>query len=279
LHTLAAACAENSAACDASRIGPDERVTFSAGESIDVHYDWLSRALDSAKAFSAADRAALMRSAEAHLDADIADLQPAPTPTNFDQARRDADAILAQREFRTSDDASLRQKLLAEIFSWLDRMLSRVSAFGARSPWLGPLIEWLLVAIACALLLAWAFRNVRRQRLRLRIETARQIEQTDERVLNWMREAEVCAARGEFRDAIHCLYWASIATLEGRRLWQPDRARTPREYLRLLDPASAVSPILRRQTLSFETIWYGLRPAQQPDYEHALDLHRSLRSA
>ncbi|MGD0369705.1 MAG: DUF4129 domain-containing protein, partial [Acidobacteriaceae bacterium] len=70
----------------------------------------------------------------------------------------------------------------------------------------------------------------------------------------------------------------SIATLEGRRLWQPDRARTPREYLRLLDPASPVSPLLRRQTFSFETIWYGLRPAARPDYDHALDLHRRLRS-
>jgi hypothetical protein len=94
-----------------------------------------------------------------------------------------------------------------------------------------------------------------------------------------MREAEEHAAGGRFRDAVHCLYWASIVTLEGRRLWQPDRARTPREYLRLLDPASATAPLLRRQTFSFETIWYGLRPAARPDYDSALELHRQLRAA
>jgi hypothetical protein len=98
-------------------------------------------------------------------------------------------------------------------------------------------------------------------------------------VLNWMREAEDHAAAGRFRDAVHCLYWASIVALEGQRLWQPDRARTPREYLRLLDPTSATAPLLRRQTFSFETIWYGLRPAARLDYDSALELHRQLRAA
>jgi hypothetical protein len=133
--------------------------------------------------------------------------------------------------------------------------------------------------VACALLLVWVFRNLRRQRRRMAIEAAHQTEQTEERVSNWLRDAENCAARGAFRDAVHCLYWASIAALEGRRLWQPDRSRTPREYLRLLDPASSVWAILRRQTRSFETIWYGLRAASSSDYDVALDLHRQLRAA
>ncbi|HEX4005088.1 MAG TPA: DUF4129 domain-containing protein [Acidobacteriaceae bacterium] len=220
-----------------------------------------------------------MRGAEAHLEADLADTQAAPSPANFGQARRSADAILAGREFQTSQEVSPWQKILALVYARVERLLDHVSAFGARSPWIGPLIEGLLVAVAFALLLAWAFRTVRRQRRSVQIEAARMVEYTDERIRNWTRDAEACATRGEFRDAIHCLYWASIAALEGRRLWQPDRARTPREYLRFLDPGAAISPLLRRQTASFETIWYGLRPAQQLDYDHALDLHRRLRSA
>lgn len=277
LQTLVAACSAKASACDAGQIGPDESISLGNAGSFDVHYDWFSRALDSAKALPDADRAKLMRSASAHLDSDLADANKAASPAAFDLARNQADAILAQREFQTSREVSLSQKLLTAVYEWVDRLLSHVSAFGARSPLLGPLIEWGLISAALALFLAWEFRNISRQRQRLLIEADRQIEQADERVLNWLREAEDRAAHGEFRDAIHCLYWASIAMLEGRRLWQPDRARTPREYLRLLDPDSSLAPILRRQTLSFETIWYGIRPALQPDYEQALDLHRQLR--
>ena len=226
-----------------------------------------------------AKRAALMTSVESHLDADLADVQSASSSPDFATARQRANSILAGREFDTSSEPSLRDRIMAVLYRWLDRLLSHVAAFGSRSPWIGPVLEWFLGGLACALLLVWAFRGVRRQRVRVQLDTARRIQQTDERVLNWMREAEEHAARERFRDAVHCLYWASIATLEGRRLWQPDRARTPREYLRLLDPASPVSPLLRRQTFSFETIWYGLRSAARPDYDHALDLHRRLRSA
>ena len=71
LRALAAACADKSSACDASQIGPGERVALGAAGSFDVHYDWLSRALESAKTLADADRAKLMRSVEAHLDAGI----------------------------------------------------------------------------------------------------------------------------------------------------------------------------------------------------------------
>jgi hypothetical protein len=284
LCSLAAACAQNASACDNAQVGPDEHVTLANGVSFDAHYAWIGDALSSAKSLSGEKRTALMTSAEAHLYADLADAQPASSPPSsaqvaFATARQRANAILAGREFNTSSEPSLRDRVMAILYRWLDRLLSHVAAFGSRSPWIGPLLEWLLGTIACALLLVWAFRTVRRQRVRMQLDSARQIEETDERVLNWMREAEEHAARERFRDAVHCLYWASIATLEGRRLWQPDRARTPREYLRLLDPASPVSPLLRRQTFSFETIWYGLRPAARPDYDHALQLHRQLRSA
>ena len=279
LRLLAAACAEKAAACDIGRIGADEHVSVGAGGGFDVHYDWLSSTLTSARGMSGAGRAALMQRAQEHIDADLADAQRSGVLPNFSDARSRADSILAQREFRTSQDVSLWQTIVAHLYEWLDRLLGHVAAFGERSPWIGPLLEWLLIAIAFALVLAWAFRMAGRQRRLLRAESARQTGQSEERVLNWMREAEVCAARGDYRDAVHCLYWASIATLEGRRLWQPDRSRTPREYLRFLDPRSPTSALLRRQTSLFERIWYGLRTAQRSDYDGALELHRQLRAA
>jgi Domain of unknown function (DUF4129) len=242
-------------------------------------YDWLAAALSSAKSKSSADRARLMQRVQARIDADLADAQSAPNPANFAQARVRANAILAAREFDTTSTPSLRERILAYIFKWLDRLFTGIAAFGALSPWIAPLLEALLGAVACALLLAWVFRNLQRQRRRLSVEATRRAEDTELRIRNWLNDAETCAARGAFRDAVHCLYWASIAALEARRLWQPDRSRTPREYLRLVDPASPLSPILRRQTRSFETIWYGLRAAGSSDYDLALDLHRQLRAA
>lgn len=236
-------------------------------------------AVASAKSMSGEKRVALMHSVEAHLDADRADAASSAPSSQFSAARREADVILGGREFATARQTSLQQQIVARIAQWLDRILGGVAAFGSRSPWLAPLIEWLLGSIACALLLVWTGRAFRRQRTEMRDQASRPVEQADERVLNWMREAETSAGAGRFRDAVHCLYWASIASLEGRRLWHPDRARTPREYLRLLDPASPQSEVLRRQTASFETTWYGLRPAERSDYEQALELHHQLRAA
>jgi Domain of unknown function (DUF4129) len=279
LRSLAAACSAQASACDPTQVVPDERVSLAAGASFESHYGWLRDALTSAQSLPDAKRSDLMLQAEQHLDADRADAQSPAPAANFSVARQRANAILAGREFNTVQQMSIKDQLLARLYQWIERLLGHVAAFGSHSPWIAPLIEWLLGSLACALLLVWALRTARRQRVQTRLEAARRIEQTDERILNWLREAEDHAAAGRFRDAIHCLYWASIASLEGRRLWQPDRARTPREYLRLLDPASPTSPLLRRQTLSFETIWYGLRPAARPDYDRALDLHRQLRAA
>jgi len=279
LRSLAAACSQNASACDSKQVGTDEHVALTGKSSFDAHFAWMSDALSSAKSLPDPKRTALMAAAEQQLDDDLADAQASPATPEFARARQQANTILASREFNTSTAPSLRDQIIAMLYRWIDRLLGHVVAFGSRSPWVGPLIEWGLGALACAMLLVWAFRTVRRQRVRMQLDNARRIEQTDERVLNWIRDAEEYAAGGRFRDAVHCLYWASIVTLEARRLWQPDRARTPREYLRLLDPASAIAPLLRRQTSSFETIWYGLRPAARPDYDNALQLHHQLRSA
>ena len=189
-------------------------------------------------------------------------------------------AILASREFNTSAAPSLRDQIIALLYRWLDRMLAHVAAFGSRSPWIGPLIEWGLGGIACALLLVWAFRTVRRQRVRMQMDAARRIEQTDERVLNWMREAEEHASVGRFRDAVHCLYWASIVTLEGRRLWQPgSRAHATRV-------SAAARSGLSRLRLCFAARLSALRRSgmgcvrRRARTTTALcELHRQLRSA
>lgn len=280
LRAAAAACAQKAEACDAPAAVPSGTVKGGSGESFHADYGWFQEAMQAAKAQPDKARAAAMEVVEARLEEDAALAEASPqAAVKFAEARRQADAILAQRQFEGEAQRTLWQRLLQWFYVWLGRLLTGVAAFGSRSPWIGPLLEWGLGALAAALVVVWILRSVRRQRLRLRLEAERPVEAADERVLNWLQEADGYAARGAYRDAVHCLYWASIAALEGRRLWRPDRARTPREYLRLVETGTAVGTLLRRQTLSFETIWYGLRTARETDYEQALQLHRELRAA
>jgi hypothetical protein len=140
-------------------------------------------------------------------------------------------------------------------------------------------IEWGLIGLVLIGLSVWAMRALQRQRLAVRVEAARQIEPWEEATRNWRSLAEEEAAHGEWRGAVHCLYWASIALLEGRRMWTPNRARTPREYVRLLEDGSPRRKLLQQQTQGFEHVWYGLYDAAKQDYERAVELHEGLRAA
>jgi hypothetical protein len=84
------------------------------------------------------------------------------------------------------------------------------------------------------------------------------------------------AQRGLWREAIHFLYWASISRLESKRLWPADRARTPREYLKLLPVADPRKLVLTSLTRSFERTWYGGREAQDSDFDAASKLAADL---
>jgi len=85
----------------------------------------------------------------------------------------------------------------------------------------------------------------------------------------WARDALAAAERGDYREAVHCAYWAAIASLETRGVLKSDRARTPRESLRLLDPHPREQKLLREFTLLFELVWYGYRPASGKDWSNA----------
>ena len=84
------------------------------------------------------------------------------------------------------------------------------------------------------------------------------------------------AAIGLWREAIHFVYWASIARLESKRIWPADRARTPREYLRLMAGSDPRKQSLTALTRSFERTWYGGRAAESFDFKAALELAAAL---
>ena len=99
-----------------------------------------------------------------------------------------------------------------------------------------------------------------------------------EEVEAWAARAEAEAGKGDWREAVHCLYWSAIVIGEGRGLWRQNRTRTPREYVKLLEPGTARQASLRTLTGVFERIWYGLRPASEGDYRQARVLVEELRA-
>jgi hypothetical protein len=90
-----------------------------------------------------------------------------------------------------------------------------------------------------------------------------------EKVRYWWREAVAAADRGDFREAVHCGYWAAITRLEERQLIPEEKTRTPREYLRMLETHPVERGILKEQTTRLERIWYGCREATAADWSNA----------
>jgi len=285
LRALVQRCEASGVACDSSQVGDDDQVKLDGlgvGSNVsqfEARYDWLRNALKAAQDAKAKDRGANLKAAEARLHDALREAGARPESNQFAGARQKADAILGHPEFVTVNEQSIWNKIIARLLLWLDSLFTHVASFGRRSPWIAPLLEWGLIALALAGLLLWAMRALQRQRLAVRAEATRQIEPWEEVSRNWRNLAEEQAARQEWRDAIHCLYWASIAILEGRRFWSPNRSRTPREYVALLEPGSQRWSLLSRQTRGFERIWYGLNPANASDYRIALELHEQLRAA
>jgi hypothetical protein len=101
----------------------------------------------------------------------------------------------------------------------------------------------------------------------------------------WIRAAREAAARGDFREAVHSVYWAGIAHLEDDGTISRDRTRTPREHLQLVAEAAtaAAAPQVSRQrdslaalTSLFERVWYGRGQADARDFETSMQQAEGL---
>ena len=285
LKALVGRCEANAGACDPGAVGDDDQVTLQGlGSSANVNqfearYDWLRDAIKNARDPKKKDRSGNLAAAATRIDDALRNAGARPSDAGFAEERRKADSVLGHQEFVTVKEQSVWDKLIARFLLWLDSLFTNVANFGKRSPWVGPLLEWVLIALALVGLALWAMRALQRQRLAVRAEASRQIESWEEASRNWRSLAEEQAARQDWREAVHCIYWATIVMLEGRRFWSPNRSRTPREYVALLESGSQRWNLLRQQTRGFERIWYGLNPAGEGDYRMSLELHEQLRAA
>jgi hypothetical protein len=228
--------------------------------------------------------------AKTRLDRDLAQIDAAPTaPPAHTPERETMTQVLADPSFRNLEEPAAQDSVMDKIARclrhWIgraiDRILASISKVVSRSAWLGRLLLWGLILAVCVGL-AWGLLQLERGwRTRLVPEGAYPgagaASARDWQL--WLEDARQAAAAGQWREAIHFLYWASISRLESRRLWPADRARTPREYLSLVAPKDPRKAGLAKLTGSFERIWYGGRAAGESDYRNAEQVAAALISA
>jgi len=243
-------------------------VRTTAGD-IDVSTSWLTLELEKLEQ-EPATYGVIANQLKSHLTAmrqAAVELRTASNLPASVNAREHLDKILERREFAGDHGPSKIERWQARIRDWITRQILKLLMrlhLGAKT---GNAVSWAIVAIAFFALCYWLIQNLAGQ--------ARQRQQADEVAprasdsREWAREALVAAERGNYREAIHCAYWAAVAHLEARGMLKSDRARTPRESLRLLDPHPAEQKLLREFTRLFELIWYGYRPASADDWTDA----------
>jgi hypothetical protein len=202
-------------------------------------------------------------------------------PVRTRTARAYANSILAAKEFGAATSPSWIERQWSRVLDWLGRKLQAMTIEGAASRWVRALAEVALFATPVLLLALWLLRQVREDRMRLSGSPAQEngTGRGSAGAIDWASLAREHAQRGDWREAIHALYWETIARFESRRIWSASRMRTPRETLRLLPRGTPRESLLREQTLLLESTWYGYREATATDYDRAAQLRDALENA
>jgi Domain of unknown function (DUF4129) len=190
-------------------------------------------------------------------------------PPEVSAERKALDSILARREFRDVSGPTwidrLKQWMLERLFRIL-RRLFRASAI----PAVGKYFVYALIGIAGLALLYLVYRSIFSEQ-EFEEVVPKDLPISAKEWTIWLSEARAAAARGDWRDAIHLAYWAGISFLEREGFWKPDRARTPREYLRLISSQSEQREILTALTRIFELAWYAKRQASEATFSQTLE--------
>ena len=194
-------------------------------------------------------------------------LEDAGLRENAEAARVRLDKILARKEFQGAKGPSASDLLLARINRWIVEKLARLFMRLHISAKTGNALAWGVIILAFLSLCYMVWRWLSgKPRIAENVPAAKAAP-SDAR--HWVEEALAAAERGDFREAIHCAYWAAVAKLEDINVLARDRARTPRESLRLLEHHPNEERMLRGLTTHFELIWYGYRPASPNDWFRA----------
>jgi Domain of unknown function (DUF4129) len=179
------------------------------------------------------------------------------SPQDASPSREHLTAILARPEFRDVRGPSfidrLAQRILAVILSLLG-LLFQSSAI----PTISKLLVYALIGLAVLIVGYLAYRKIKSSSEQENVVPLEVTVSAKSWEL-WLADARAAANQDNWREAVHLAYWAAISFLEHKGAWRPDRARTPREYLRLMSASNEDRDTLAALTQIFELTWYAKR--------------------
>jgi hypothetical protein len=192
--------------------------------------------------------------------------QPAP---DVAAERLQLARILERPEFQNVHGPTWLDRLERRALELLGRVLSRVVR-SSDIPAISSMVVYALITIAVLMVARSIGRAVRRSPATAAIALGVPAMSTREWSL-WLADAQAAAARGDWRDAVHRTYWCAVSFLEAKGAWRPDRARTPREYLRLLPTSASGGDALAKLTQRCEVVWYGTAPADAHAFTESIE--------
>ncbi|MBV9146689.1 MAG: DUF4129 domain-containing protein [Acidobacteria bacterium] len=194
-----------------------------------------------------------------------------------DSARSQLERILSGREYRSlsriqSPLETLKERLLLAFV----RFFSKLFRLAGAHPKVSLIFLWSTIGAIVLGFAIWIYLLLRSSRTRAAYSYPREAGEMFPSARpwqQWLLDAKHAADRGQWRDAVHLAYWCGISYLESAGAWKPDRARTPREYLRVLHQskdAFARKEPLEALTRSFERVWYAQQAASAEDFQLSL---------
>jgi Domain of unknown function (DUF4129) len=190
-----------------------------------------------------------------------------PSGPNAGEANAKLTKILERGEFQAAAGPSSWDLLRARIARWIVEHILRLLRLLHIRGKTGNMIAWGVIFLAVVLLFYVVYVRLSKAAKGVRFKA--EVEPASSDARHWAQEALAAADRGDYREAIHCAYWASVARLEDILILPKDRSRTPRESLRLLEQHPKEQGVLETLTHNFELIWYGYRPASATEWAGA----------
>jgi hypothetical protein len=197
-------------------------------------------------------------------------------------ARPALERILSRREFASVHGPTRWDLFQQRVYRWMEKLLLRFLSQVGRYPIGARILFWSIVMGVVVWLAMTLFRYWTRRAVLAELQTPDSVAFV-RTWQEWVHTAREAATRGDFREAIHCTYWAGICYLEDSGVVRKDRTRTPREYMSLVSKSTQMANSGRktREALSaltavLEQVWYGRRPASNQDFANAMQSVEAL---
>jgi uncharacterized membrane protein len=198
-----------------------------------------------------------------------------------DQDKQKLAEILNRQEYQKPEakEESLFQKWWREFTEWLVKMFPRPNIepgkpSGFESLQFGLQVLIFVIVAALIVFLFYRFLPFFTGRSRKRDNGTKNDRVilgerilADESAAGLFSEAEQLAREGNLRSAIRKGYIAALCDLSDRKIVRLARHKTNRDYLRDVRKNETLFENMRGLTSNFENNWYGLRTAEQADWE------------